>query len=371
MDDIWVIILVIILVIVVVLVNRKHMESLLPEAIMLAIGGGKLLRSSNHVSAKKSYLYVNKPHMPRDILPLSQLPRYITPDMPKMKFTPNANHNGWQSDGWGQRKLMLNEIDFLAKYYDPTRIQRVVYAGAAPGTHFDYIVKLFPKCMFELIDPRKFDIKEQDRVAIYQGFFEDHMAATYKGKNVLFMSDIRTMEIDGMSIDDRRVDAKKRETVIKQDMDRQMKWAELMEPQAAMFKMRLPYTSGKTRYYDGDICLQPWAPLESTELRLITDCKKYKEYDHTTYEEIMFFINSMLRPGINTGYDIGNARLNNRLDTCLEYLILRDYIDKHDPPSNYEKIIAMMREISKIIGQPNRMPFDARYIVTSRKPTSQ
>jgi hypothetical protein len=57
-----------------------------------------------------------------------------------------------------------------------------------------------------------------------------------------------------------------------------------MKPKYAMLKFRLPWRKGKTRYFDGDIYLQPWAPPSSTETRLITRGRKFINYDNVKYE---------------------------------------------------------------------------------------
>lgn len=54
----------------------------------------------------------------------------------------------------GQRKLMLNEIQFLTKY----KSKYCVYAGVAPGNKTYYLSTLFPNTKLILIDPNKFNL---------------------------------------------------------------------------------------------------------------------------------------------------------------------------------------------------------------------
>ena len=56
---------------------------------------------------------------------------------------------------WGQRKLLLSEIEFLTMVGPDESIEgaTVVYAGAAPGTHVEYLSSLFPSVRFVLVDP--------------------------------------------------------------------------------------------------------------------------------------------------------------------------------------------------------------------------
>lgn len=54
----------------------------------------------------------------------------------------------------GQRKLFLNELQFMIKY----RPEIVVYAGAAPSMHIWRLHELFPDTKFLLVDPNEFCI---------------------------------------------------------------------------------------------------------------------------------------------------------------------------------------------------------------------
>lgn len=52
-------------------------------------------------------------------------------------------------------------------------------------------------------------------------------------------------------------------------MDWQLSWYRIMQPQAAMFKFRLPWDSGSSKYLGGDIYLPIWGPQTTTEARLV------------------------------------------------------------------------------------------------------
>jgi hypothetical protein len=74
---------------------------------------------------------------------------------------------------WGQRKLLLSEIEFLTKFSVPGAT--VLYAGAAPGTHTLYLIELFPELKFVLVDPAPFSnkLKEGPQCLLRQEFFTD------------------------------------------------------------------------------------------------------------------------------------------------------------------------------------------------------
>jgi cap3/cap4 methyltransferase len=59
---------------------------------------------------------------------------------------------------WGQRKLLLSEIQLLCMYCTPEVSYHIVYAGSAPGTHLAFLDEMFAcRHTWELIDPGQFD----------------------------------------------------------------------------------------------------------------------------------------------------------------------------------------------------------------------
>ena len=100
---------------------------------------------------------------------------------------------------WGQLKLFLTLLQFLNLYSPKNKEFSVVYAGAAPGYNITGISKLFPKSEWYLIDPNPFDDRLYNNPQIKEvknELFLDNTAKYYnkllKGRNVLFISDIRT-----------------------------------------------------------------------------------------------------------------------------------------------------------------------------------
>ena len=95
----------------------------------------------------------------------------------------------------GQLKLLLTEIMFLSKTWKHGK--KVLYVGAAHGYHIYYLAKMFPMLTFDLWDPGKFDIEEHPNIKIFNKFFTNDIAKSYKaqGNNILFISDIRNLEI--------------------------------------------------------------------------------------------------------------------------------------------------------------------------------
>jgi hypothetical protein len=273
---------------------------------------------------------------------------------------------------WGQRKLLLSEIEFLTLFTKPddeVKQWLVVYAGAADGKHDIYLSELFPQCEFHLYDPAKFDSalvkysETHDNIKIFNEYFTDEVCEKYKGKNnVLFISDIRSVpegyntrvsevkKATKQGIEIKKVDdSEKFDEEVVNNMAWQKKWVEIIQPRAYMLKFRLPYPGNtivkeiETEYLDGDIYFQVWAGNTSTEGRLIgTTPIKYKKYDHGDYEEKMFHFNVVERASkynVDESVDIPSAIITgiegekivhefNDYDVMAEQHILNEYIKK-------------------------------------------
>jgi hypothetical protein len=255
----------------------------------------------------------------------------------------------------GQRKLLLSEIEFLTNYdnrwkkTDKNRI--VVYVGAAPGFHTPYLVKLFPNITWHLYDKTQFapKLKELSNVTLHQKYFDNQEAKKYINKNVFLISDIRNLEIrhakESTSIN--KSDINKSDNIVYGDMQFQMDWFKIINPSAAMFKFRLPWTPGKTTYLDGDIYYQVWAGKHSTETRLIPN-NKMKTYDNTNYEQRMFYFNRIPR---RTYYNHDVGCYDHCYDCRSEIEILKRYLILMNKEPTLEAICQMGETISKLLGK--------------------
>eukprot|EP00961_Rhodomonas_salina_P115563 1555541-Rhodomonas_salina.1 len=239
--------------------------------------------------------------------------RLLTDKIPRKPYERGQGRNGIRRH-FGQMKLFLSEVEFLTLY--AARDDIVVYAGAADGRHFPFLYYLFP-CISEwfLYDPHKFHTgvyrlaNKDSNIQINwhrphrgdstYGFFTDEDAsalcnyAERKGKRILFVSDIRR---------DARND---KEIII--DMMMQQTWAELLQCKHCMLKFRPPYPSqdmpNHMSYLGGDVVLQVYAPINSTECRLIcSDYRSRRNYDIQKHEEQMAFFNNVLRENTNDPY---------------------------------------------------------------------
>jgi len=272
------------------------------------------------------------------------LPRILVPEtIPRKPYRKRPNCEK-DVKHWGQRKLCLSEIEFLTDHIphdrdsDRDRGQSegpyqiiVIYAGAAPGTHITMLVDLFPQVhQWVLIDPARFGLADHPKVEKRREFFTDKLAAElrdrFRGLCVLFISDIRTANWKQMT-------QKANERQIAQDNSDQMHWCQIMQPDKAMLKFRLPYGDGHTMYLPGEIRFQVWAPPSSTETRLITSCydpAKLRAYSHLEYEQRLFYFNTEVRMKQHFPHSIKGPGLDFQYDSAAEVLILSRYLIRFD-----------------------------------------
>ena len=231
---------------------------------------------------------------------------------------------------WGQRKLLLSEIEFLTLIGDEALAGgTVVYAGAAPGTHVGCLSEMFPRVNFVLVDPAPFTVKPSAKIRLISDLFTDELAMELKDQygqnNVYFVSDIRTADPD-------RDTPGESERKIKSDMEAQMRWHLMMESKRSMFKFRLPWDDESSEYLDGDVYLPVWGPQTTTECRLVTRAgqpRAMRTYDHKKYESQMFYFNSLTRVSLYE-HDVTAPGVDHCYDCRAEVHILGEYTRKAD-----------------------------------------
>jgi len=236
--------------------------------------------------------------------PITEADRIITPESIHVPYTKDPTTKK-TLEHWGQRKLFMSELEFLTNHGRDGGI--VIYVGAAPGIHTTFLAKLFPYHHFVLIDPAPFRCKETKDITIIQEYMTDAMAEDFAknvtwflskrsnsrvclptNKNVLFISDVRRPH--------KQIDGKTDETdeLVMHDMNMQLKWIEIIKPEYSMVKFRLPYADGTTTYCSGTIYFQMWAPMHSTETRLVIkkdEIFKKKTYINEIYNGWLHYFN--------------------------------------------------------------------------------
>jgi hypothetical protein len=312
----------------------------------------------------------------------------------------------------GQRKLFLNELQFLTQHTVPTKKYLCVYAGAAPSKKGGLLADLMPHVTFLLVDPNKFEIVGKKptyitptnltdvaaakkalakignkQIYIINGYFTNALATALADREVLFISDIRTAD---------NPTGKPTNLDIIHNLAMQYNWIRLMKPRVSMLKFRYPYYNPKTdrdlrtrsqqyaevfqlskdfgidfitdaeaqrlTYLSGDINLQPWGPISSAETRLVTDGLSSHIYPPLSeYEDKFFYYNNIERSYVRhinsnanpaVGFDLCN-------DCALENHIWTEYISKMGKLNNASagsghadnQVDTLVEELTKIDGR--------------------
>jgi len=275
---------------------------------------------------------------------------FVDSNHPSMKYR-RRNNEQKRSVAWGQRKLFLSEVYFLT-WYAVQDQPIVVYAGAAPGTHIPFLATMFPEIEWHLYDPRAFTIQPTDKIHIYQQYFTDEDAQKWVGKDVLFISDIRTADY-------RSQEKQENEHSVVEDLRMQERWYRAMKPASGYLKFRLPYYDGynngkEFQYLSGQVVKQPWAPQSSTETRLIPDGGETM-WDLQKYEEQMFYHNAHIREAVRYRVQPLGELLHD-FDSCFEREIFDCYLESRgsNPETRDRDILAMSNLLTKNINRPGK-----------------
>lgn len=295
---------------------------------------------ANRDTCKSRMKLMNREMIPED--------RIINSETPRAKY---ARRKGEAKtvEHWGQRKLLLAEVEFLTEVSKPGDL--VLYAGAAPGTHINYLSEfLFPELRWVLVDPAPFEAVQTEKVTIINDYFTNEVADAYRGKATLFISDVRSLtdETDSALI----------ESQVRADMTVQQSWTERVGARWSLLKFRLPYSSGTTPYFSGTCHFQPWCGRTSTETRLwvaaadaAPKAKKHL-YDHESYGDICFYHNTVTRTAHFEHADVRVLGIDHCYDCTAELFILERYLRKRGiatSTTTKEEMAKLLGELSKEI----------------------
>jgi hypothetical protein len=260
----------------------------------------------------------------------------------------DISRNGVQH--WGQRKLLLSEIEFLTKYSRDKDL--VVYIGSAGGYHFPIIAEMFKTLEYHLWDPafsrdtklkKYIERKGIGNIVIKAEFFEDKSCEQYIncGRRVLFISDIRIANNTVGLSDDIEENGKNGITDLSVDKDMLLQAHCILkiQPVASMVKFKTPLTFGGNIskyfspyvYLDGKIQLQQLTSPSSLETRLIsTKPYKQKVWDPAYYEGKMFMFNYFYRYMCYINENAGNSGMCNCYNCASETRIIKEYKGRYD-----------------------------------------
>ena len=268
---------------------------------------------------------------------------------------------------YGQRKLLLSLVSFLSKYTKNLDSPILIYVGAAPGVNIGICTNLFPSVEWHLYDPARFAISTDVRrnVFIYQKYFDDETAKYWaerrKGRNLIFISDIRTADYT------KAKDLNENEDNIELDMRMQRTWVEIIKPEVSQLKFRLSYVLDEREkeyeYFDGVIYKQAFCPQTSTETRLIFSDIKYKKYDCEKYERQLFFHNAVTRE--KTKYlneEADGIELVDDWDCSAEVSIWKDYLIYIGKEVNKEEILKLSQDATKLLNANKKQSDTLSYL---------
>tara|TARA_R110001599_G_scaffold353841_1_gene599813 strand:+ start:22381 stop:25320 length:2940 start_codon:yes stop_codon:yes gene_type:complete len=252
---------------------------------------------------------------------------------------------------WGQRKLLLSEIDFFTQNLKAGEKAVAIYIGACPFDHGPALLDRFPDLNMLLFDPRDNWSKElrsnkyQERIKIVTGFLDEKEIETIVGrisakmqlsnnekKKYFFISDIRNMSNGDNGIVENQLN-------IHLDMQLQKNLAiKLYEGLSKIgidlicsLKFHLPFVyeigNEDYEYGKGTLHTQPWARPHSAELRLWWNPKDgMTTYNKRKLEDIMMYHNM-----INRDQNYGELPFD-KYDGChdchYEVQILTNYVRK-------------------------------------------
>lgn len=247
---------------------------------------------------------------------------------------------------WGQRKLLLSEIEFLVNNYHKydTGKKYLLYIGASPGYHLEYLSKMFPEIYFILYDRVDSSVKHMNRIKFNKEYFTDESAQKYKNMNIMIVSDIRNLEIGQYKKKKHEESESKMDKIVFDDQEKQRIWCNIINPKAALLKFKLSWNYKQTEYFDGDIYFQIWNRNNSLEARMVPKLHSSKVYNNKIYEEVFFYYNKITR---RTDFKNNSAVkdifkniqcVGTYYDGIVESMILYDYIKKFEYYENGSEI---------------------------------
>ena len=231
--------------------------------------------------------------------------RIIKEDAPRKEYRRRSEEHK-SVVHWNERRLFIEAVEFLTTI-KKDRLRRrakereiVIYSGAAPGHHVNLLTGWFKHDFdFVVFDRRKFQLTTRENLTIRQEPFTDRTAREYENKGVIFICNTKFM--DQHHYDER---------AIKNDMNLQRIWCEILRPKVALLDFRLSWNKGKTEFFQGVLRYPIWGHPSGTDCRMEVMFPQKKNevdgtityemplkrmYDHSTHEERMFHFNTIAR----------------------------------------------------------------------------
>ncbi|CAF3435758.1 unnamed protein product [Rotaria sp. Silwood1] len=234
---------------------------------------------------------------------------------------------------------------------------KVIYIGAAPGIHINYLSELFPDLEFVLIDTKKVETKKTPKIHIRSGEFIDDIVKEYSKsrKELLLICDIHAFGAQD-DIDEN----------LAIDMVNQKEWHLSMKPSASLLTLHFSRTQNRLQYFEGDLILEPWGSRHPSGCRLVVQKgARMIDYNIKNLKSCMDYFQNVLR----TNYyehdvkDLNTDGLDHCYDCRSEIFILSRYLEKVQKISVEQipkTVLRISEEISKNIIDNNRPSIVAR-----------
>jgi hypothetical protein len=246
---------------------------------------------------------------------------------------------------WGQLKMLLITLIFLIRHINPDDKEvHIIYPGSARGDNILILCEMFPNTRWYLIDPLHFHPKLKSHSQIMEiknEYFTDETAKYYAKKfadrkhPLLLLSDIR------VSTDDKSVI---------ENQESNVTWHNIIGPDYSYFKFRCPYEGDKIySYYEGKIFIQPFAPISSTESRILLGNKLVnKDYDRDEYIGRFTYFNRILRPSYYNKKIIPEDKYFDNCYDCTYFsYLIQNYLNKFKDFNPFKKqtVLQIMKHI--------------------------
>jgi hypothetical protein len=254
----------------------------------------------------------------------------------------------------GQIKLFLTILQFLTKYIPKNKETHIVYPGSAYGQNIHILSKLFPNCYWYLIDPNNFYVKLHDNNKILymsNTFFTNENAHYFKkklkNKFTVFICDTRNLD----TFDNRDL----KEFKYDKDMYYQYNWCKIFNADISFLKFRIPRFPNEYTYFDGELFIQPFAPVTTNETRLVVKKNaKDKIYYLNDYEDKLYYHNRILRVcNYSKLHNYKYKYFCNCFDCTSFFLILENYIKIYNSDLSIypliEKIFKYLHEYKPLL----------------------
>ena len=276
--------------------------------------------------------------------------RFLDLKSPVTSYDISAPHD-ITTEHWGTRKLLLTDIEFLTQNVGMGKCS-VIYIGAAPGLHINYLSELFPDLDFVLIDTQTIKAKKTSKIHFRLGDVVQNIVEEYakSKKELLLICNVHTFGSQDYI-----------EETILRDIKKQAEWHLRMKPIASLLTFRLPPKTRRIQFLEGSIVLQPWSSRRTSVCRLLVrKDARIKEYDVTTLKACLAHFQNVLRI-MYYEHDLEDSNVDG-LDHCYdcrsEIFILSQYLKKvqriPDENKRQSPIAIMSLDISNNIHDESR-----------------